>query len=353
MPTLPSHFKWLLKRIEPSANRVDDAKRYTAAVRDFLRDRQKRLKVVDPHTRLAGSYARDTAILDINDVDVLAFIDSEYRGAKPAGVLSTLAEVLNDYPDAAIEVDPQRRSVRLELKGRDFRLDIVPSVLDSDLDSPLFIPDRPQAEWIKSDPLGYGRTLTDLNKDNGGKVVPLVKLIKAWRDEQMKIRRPKSYTLEAMVVCAIRDKALEFEDKGYAEILHGLFAWVEDSYGELMDSGAGVPKVPDPQLKANYVTKGWERSHFETFMRRAREGLAASESALDEKNEQEASKLWAKVFLTLWPSDAEAEALARAEAIGQQLRSGPAVVTSKGHVAPAASGLTGVAVPPTSYHGGK
>ena len=36
-----------------------------------------------------------------------------------------------------------------------------------------------------------------------------------------------------------------------------------------------------------------------------------------------------------------------------QVRSGPAVVTSKGHVAPAASGLTGVAVPPTSYHGGK
>src|SRR6266511_1136454 len=228
MPTLPYHFKILLKGIEPSSQKADDAKRYTGAVRDLLNDRQKLLKVVDPHTRLVGSYARETAILDIKDVDVLVFVDSEYKDAKPADVLGTLAQVMRAYPDADVQVDPQRRSVRIVLRAGSYQLDIVPSVLNPNVDSPLFVPDRPKGKWIKSDPVGYGMTLTRLNKEHGDKVVPLIKLIKAWRDEQMKICRPKSYTLEAMVVGAIRENAIPFADQGYAEILPRLFRWIDD-----------------------------------------------------------------------------------------------------------------------------
>ena len=51
----------------------------------------------------------------------------------------------------------------------------------------------------RTDPLGYADCLSELNQAHGGKVVPLVKLLKHWRDVQMERRRPKSYWLECMI----------------------------------------------------------------------------------------------------------------------------------------------------------
>ena len=67
MLTLPDHFRILRKRIEPDDERAEAAKNIPAQVRDFLRN-DEAIKTVYPHSRLAGSYARHTAIKDIKDV---------------------------------------------------------------------------------------------------------------------------------------------------------------------------------------------------------------------------------------------------------------------------------------------
>ena len=46
---------------------------------------------------------------------------------------------------------------------------------------------------------------------------PLIKLVKAWRDVQMKIRRPKSYVLEVMVLTAVECGAIELCDQSTAQ----------------------------------------------------------------------------------------------------------------------------------------
>src|SRR5882762_8175469 len=163
MPNMRHYFNALQKKIEPPDERVQVASSRVGDVRDWLT--QHEFKTESPHTRLSGSYGRSTAIEQIPDVDVLVFVPLEELDRTPNAVLLELHKVLKDYPAAEINTQGQRRSVRLELPSDDLSLDIVPAVAARGLDHPLEVPDRPQQEWIASDPLGYAERLTELNQE--------------------------------------------------------------------------------------------------------------------------------------------------------------------------------------------
>jgi hypothetical protein len=344
MPNMRHHFNALLAKIEPP-----DARRALVAercgdVRRFLQDHE--FATVAPHSRLAGSYARWTAIELIPDVDVLLFLGEGELDRTPNAVLRELHGVLQDYPGGTIDTRGQRRSVRLSLPDDGVHLDLVPAVAENGLDTALRVPDRPQAEWILSDPFGYAARLSALNQAHGGKLVPLAKLFKAWRDEQMARRRPKSYVLEVMLLYAVEEGKLTLCDRPVADIVHDAFAHITDKYAALMDEGTESPRIRDPQVPGTFITKGWDREHFETFMRRAREARRAAARALDADDEA-ASAEWARVFGSRWPTAEEVKQAARAEAA--TVRPGGSVVASTGRVI-SATGAT-VATRPTTYHG--
>jgi hypothetical protein len=279
MPNMRPHFEALLKKINPPPERVALASTRVGDVREWLREQE--FETRDPHTRLSGSYGRQTAIELIPDVDVLLFVPENEEQRTPNAVLRELHGVLNDYPNAGtVDLRGQRRSVRLELRDDELCLDIVPAISKDGLDYALLVPDRPQEEWIASDPLGYAERLTDVNQGNGGKLVPLIKLMKVWRDEQMLQRKPKSYVLEVILLYAVEDGGLVLCERSWAQNVHDAFAYIADKYADLMDNGSQAPRIPDPQISNTYITKGWAREHFETFMRRAREAQRAAERAL-------------------------------------------------------------------------
>ena len=208
MNSLRDHFLTLLTRIQPKDNRVSLATELPTKVRDFLEESEK-IITVEPHTRLSGSYARDTAIKQIKDVDILLFVDPKYKeeedSAKTtigilANALEGLPEALGDENgrvDADLSLKRQRRSVlvHVTIDEEEFDMDIVPSVYEGDSLEPLEVPDRDLSKWISSNPLGYNQALSKLNQDRKEKIVPLIKMFKHWRDVQMKYRRPKSYWL--------------------------------------------------------------------------------------------------------------------------------------------------------------
>jgi hypothetical protein len=238
-------FTALLKKINPSSDRVELAKSLPGEVREWLRDHE--FETASPHSRLIGSYGRKTAILDIKDVDSLVFLPVEVLDRTPESVLRELKELLDSYPDVGVEVSPQRRSIRLDFHAHSLRMDLVAAVAVDGIDQPLQIPDRHQQEWIVSDPLGYGRSLSAANGEHGSKLVPLIKLVKAWRDEKMVTRRPKSYLLEVMVFHAVDRGAIGLTGRATAENVVDLFEHFEAKYESLMDQGHGVPRVTDPQ----------------------------------------------------------------------------------------------------------
>lgn len=347
MKAMPVHFRVLLNKINPPDQRRRLARDLVGELRDWLQEND--FETVAPHTRLIGSYARSTAVLWIKDVDALAFLPEPALGRTPNGVLLELRRELDGYPGAVVSVVGQRRSIRIDFEAHDLSLDVVPAVAPDGLDEPLLVPDRPKKLWIRSDPFGYMRRVTALNEAHGGRLVPLVKLVKAWRDAQMKIRRPKSYMLEVMVVRAVEGEKVVLEGESWPSVLAQLFGYWAAKYGELMDSGEGVPRIYDPQL-GNLISAGWTRPEFETFMRRVRDADSSATRALAAETEEDAGYEWERIFGELWPTEDEVARAARAEAA--QHVPGRTQVARVGWVTGPAVSRT-LPSQPTRFHGGR
>jgi hypothetical protein len=301
MNALDDNFELLKKEIEPSAERVGIAKTLPGRLRDYLKSTNE-INTIDPHSRLSGSYARKTAIHDIKDVDILLLVHNDYFYESPASVLNSLADVLREWPTVWSEVGVvdaavvyQRRSIKVELPTLAFRMDIVPVVAMDGLEKPLYIPDKSLKEWVKTHPLGYGEALSRLNQTNSEKVVPLIKMIKHWRDVQMTYMRPKSYWLEATIYHLINNGTLSTDNKGDAVLFRDTISAISNRFSDAL-AGDSVPRVLDPMLGHN-ITKNWDRSAFETFMNRIEETKKRANKALeDDTREEEAIELWQKIF---------------------------------------------------------
>jgi hypothetical protein len=299
--TLSEYFKEFLSNIEPPEHRLAAAKDIPDDVRRYLKDDED-FETVDPHSRLTGSYKRHTAVHNIKDVDFLVFVGYEAKKPEPADVLKSLRATLDDLPEElgyggrAQTLRGQRRSVHVEFDNEDFHLDVVPALIPDGTAEPLLVPDREWNKWVASHPLGYWKALSALNAANGKKVVPLVKIFKHWRTFQMQRNRPKSYWLECLVYRHVDKEWVTTDGKSYAELFTDLLRSVRDRFQDKFDDG-GVPRIPDPKL-GNNVAFNWERSAFESFMRKLNESIGWAERALDKEQDQldEAVTLWQKVF---------------------------------------------------------
>lgn len=333
--TLPHHFAELRRNIEPPKHRREAAATIPAEVREFLKDSMG-FTTASPHSRLTGSYARFTAIHAIKDVDFVVFVDVEGGDdPDPEEILDRLYATLQDLPDAidrpgsAQILRRQRRSIHVEFDAEDFHLDVVPAWLRDGLDEPLWVPDSEWSTWVKSDPLGYGKTLSSLNAEAGEKIVPLIKLVKHWRTVQMQRQRPKSYWLEALVYRHLKRGWVTTDGKSYAELFTDLLCSIHDRFQPALDDSR-VPVIPDPMLRHN-VAFNWEWPAFERFMARLEESIGWADRALakDRDDLDDAIALWQKVFGADYFTDsAEARRLQRAEWMGR----GAAFVTSSGRV---------------------
>ena len=328
MSTVARHFDVLLSAVNPPEDRAERAKETPVPVREHLA-RTDTLDTVEPHTRLIGSYARDTAVMEIKDVDILVFLDPKYTEATPADVLGDLHVALAEMPDATrVDLSPQRRSIRVTYD--DFELDIVPAVAPLGTDYPVRIPDCEQQEWIYSHPLGYHQYLSDLNAGTDDRAVPMVKLIKYWRDYQTakaKIPRPASYLIEVELTDIFRTIP-SLEGVGAAELFTRLLRGMDDEFSLSAQVG-GVPAVYDPMLRNDIAADvNWQASEVQLFVTTMSESLELAERALDEEDQEKCVELWKLVF-----GDLFSEAMAKqAQFMAELSKSGGLGVTSTGTV---------------------
>ncbi len=298
MYTLTTYFGELLKSIEPPADRLEAAQQIPDMVRDYLKNADD-FPTLPPYSALAGSYRRHTAVGDIKDVDIIVKADVGLDES-PRSTISNLKKALDKLPDALglpgyAEVKESRRSVHIYFEGKDFHLDIVPAVVPKEIDQKLYIPDKSWGKWIPSNPLGYCRYLSELNEQHGGKIVPLIKLVKYFRDYQMKIKKPKSYWLEALVVYHVVNGSVDGKQslaEMFRDLMSAIYAKFAPVFGR--DDGA-TPHIPDPMLN-NDISWNWERSHFETFMRRVKEAGDLATEALQTEDQDQAVRSWQKLF---------------------------------------------------------
>lgn len=282
---LAGDFKEFLASIQPDEDEVAAAKAAHEKVRDELKT-DTESKDAHKDTFLSGSYARRTAINDINDVDVICILDIDHTITQPEVLLSWVESVLSNYYK---EIRSQGRSIGASGKGGVW-LDIVPATPVNSVDGPLWIPDRDAKQWVQTHPKGQIAACNERNKVTNGYFVQVVKLLKAWRDRlPTKSCQLKSYILESLIHKTIGTPS------SHATAIVAVLEGIESNYGFYRGTNV-VPSISDPGYSSVNVTKRLPTKEFDDFMIQVKSAAKTAQSAFDSADEASSRKLWRQLF---------------------------------------------------------
>lgn len=231
---------------------------------------------------LSGSYARDTAIAPLDDVDIIFEIDPSkwvselhmpWFWPAPTTVLQSFAGAIRyRYPDSGVH--SQGRSVGLKLSHLD--IDVVPAIRDRNTAGVIYIPDRNSGNWVKSAPKLHAAKATQLNAARGGLLKPLVKLMKLWNSNLPSAIPSTSFMIETLAtrlfwftnLPSLEQGALYFWD--FIASRGGepsLYRW--NNSGEITFGLFGVT-VPDAAGIGSNTAQGMNGADGNAFARKAR-----------------------------------------------------------------------------------
>ncbi len=302
MATLKSLFVEFLSKIEPDEDTRAEAINAHEPVRAWLAN-HKTFGAVHVDTFLAGSYRRRTSVTPIKDVDIVVVCAmSEYDPQNPKKLLTTLKAALDDNKKYKTRTTPRRRSIQVELSNID--MDIVPTVAPEGMDEALLIPDRDVTQWFPTNPKGHITWTQNLNGDtknsvnDKGRFVPLVKMARWWKSEQLRSKRhPKGHMMELMAGYYHEPDARDWADV--------FIAWVERTIAELKSYRVAqiVPVFNDPGLPGEIIKTGMELADFVLFYDKLAATLPLAQRARDLAGTdlKASAKLWRQIFGDKFP----------------------------------------------------
>lgn len=292
-----NQFLDLLKDIEPSNTTKQDASKAHTSLRDFL----KKDDGFNPYhisDFLSGSYKRNTAIRPrtINgetarpDVDIIV-VTNHSLNDNPQEVIDLLYEVLEDkYSD----IRKQARSVGINTKKVD--MDVVPIIAPDGMEGTLYIPDRKMEKWLVTNPPKHTAWTTEINNLSSGMFKPLVKLMKWWRRVNPTIaKKPKGFVIECIVA-----ECMDKSELNYGELFVKTLEEIVVKYKPYIDMKV-VPHINDPGVLGNSVTDGITFDAFNGFYNKVKSHAEIGRKAINETDEDEALKLWRKIFGERFP----------------------------------------------------
>ena len=252
---------------------------------------------------LYGSYARNTAVGNIKDVD-LVIVCNYSLYSSPLTLLNKLRESLEGLYDNA-SLGDQRRSIRVDeplpdIPDSELTLDVIPAIYQNGLDGPLLVPDREKREWTPSHPRGHMIYTTRLNAaSNGGRFVPLAKVMKWWWKHQFQVkqpgieyfkRKPKGFWVEMMT-----GQFADLSKDSYPELIASVF---ENAFGDFKKfrSDYRIPNLDDPGLAGKTIKTSITEDEFAFFLDTLEESLAVAREATNSASESRAAELWQTIF---------------------------------------------------------
>ncbi len=201
-PPIDLFLRKILSACEPTQTQKATAARSENFLRDLLHD--SKLPILDSY--LSGSYARDTALRPIDDVDILFLIDPDYwqknkfvvfGKPNPKEILETFARAIRyRYEESSVRL--QKCSVNLSLHK--LEIDVVPAIIADSNTTAVYVGNQFNGDWSVSNPKEHTRKAAEINKITGGLFKPLVKLVKCWNSGLPSTARVKSFLLETIAM---------------------------------------------------------------------------------------------------------------------------------------------------------
>lgn len=177
----------------------------------------------DIYSFLTGSYKRGTIIRPPKDVDFFnVLLEDDYKDFTPSEALNILYAALADiFPEKekAGEIKPQTHSITVVYSDT-LSIDVIPAFEDGDA---YRIPQVPQPSegdevWLVSNPKIHEDVVHEANEKTGGKLIPIIKLIKDWKRTKCKPQNipVTSFHLELLATQILGSEEIESLDSGLA-----------------------------------------------------------------------------------------------------------------------------------------
>lgn len=297
-----TQFTKLLTDIEPSETTKGDASSAHWGLRDYLAAHET-FSDVHIETFLSGSYGRNTSIRPREkagvvcrpDVDIIVVTNHTLDDA-PADVLDQLREVLEEEYD----VDERINARSVSVSTARVNMDVVPIIEAPKGDQfKYYIPDRETGKWVPTNPPGHSEWATNVNKTNGGRFKPLVKLFKWWRRENPTAEqgnRPKGFVIEKVVA-----DSMSATEENYPELFTKAMESIVSRYALYHTLGM-VPSIEDPSVPGNNITSRLSFQEFSAFYKKAEEHAKLARKAMSESDDDKAREMWQQIFGKRFPA---------------------------------------------------
>lgn len=282
-----------LKEIEPSPTTKSVCISAHSTLRGKL-EKHETYKDIHVNTYLSGSYARNTALrprvtngtLRRPDVDIIVVTNHTLQDL-PSEVIATLRKAVKSL--GYTEVEANRRSICVSLGS--VEMDVVPVIANPREEGGWLIADKSEEQWLVTNPMGHNQWASAVNKKANGYFVPLVKLVKWWRRENLPhLRRPKGFILETLVAAH-----MDYKETSYEELFAKFLEKVRDEYEWMVQVGQ-VPYLEDPSVPGNNVFSRVKQEEFKRFYDMADAHATLVRRAQREADADRALALWQKVF---------------------------------------------------------
>jgi hypothetical protein len=177
--TVATAFEEFRKALEIDIQTVKDAIELHETARAALKGRLKGHK----RSFLSGSYGRNTRLDPLNDIDIVAIVESTAPwDDDPEKAMKAAGEAVRpDFPGCTIRLGAHAAKVIPDDPPiPDVHLDVVVAV-ETGSGTVLKISERkPTSNWKKSDPEAHAAALSEANDNWKTRLVPAIKQIKHW-----------------------------------------------------------------------------------------------------------------------------------------------------------------------------
>jgi len=235
--TVNGGFNELIDRLALTEEQRSTASTRVASIRDIFDGRFTMAERVFT----IGSYARGTLVRWERDVDLLASVSAEeywerYR-YNSRDFLYWVRDTLNDY---YATTDVSSRQIAVVLDFSVIRCEVVPAF--NRLGGGYLIPDG-SGGWQATNPPHHRTLMREADERHGGKLKPLVKLMKAWKmANELSV---SSLHIELLTEQLWRNGTLGDRPSAVSSTLAQLPTWLQFSLADPWPSGSAI----DTQLR--------------------------------------------------------------------------------------------------------
>ncbi len=230
--TVEAAFDELLGRESLTANQILEAQIRINHLNNFLRSN---LSLAGAPI-LTGSYARGTLCASERDIDILVpFSTSHYWARYQANSRNFLYWVRGYLNDHYKRSDVSSRQVAVRLDFLTFATEVTPGFHRQG--EGYVIPNGTEG-WLNTNPPFHARMMAEADVHHGGRLKPLVRLVKAWNLANG--HRLSSFHVELMVESIKRWHAIGSWPTEVATVLHYMPSWLQSPFPDPWLSGGNV-----------------------------------------------------------------------------------------------------------------